>query len=91
LRESKLIKANTTVKYIGCSALELKKHIESLFVNEMSWDNYGTHGWHIDHILPCSLFDLRNSEEREVCFHYTNLRPLWAKDNIKKGKSLIGD
>ena len=49
----------------------------------MSWDNHGE--WHIDHIKPISLFDLTKIEEQQICFHYTNLQPLWAKENISKG------
>lgn len=52
----------------------------------MSWDNYGMYGWHIDHIKPCSSFDLSNPAEQKICFHYTNLQPLWAKENLSKGK-----
>ena len=52
----------------------------------MSWDNYGTHGWHIDHIRPCASFDLSDEEQQKICFHYTNLQPLWAEDNLKKSK-----
>ena len=48
----------------------------------MSWDNYGQ--WHIDHIRPCSGFNLLDPIEQRVCFHYTNLQPLWAGDNLKK-------
>ena len=48
----------------------------------MTWDNYGK--WHIDHIKPCSSFDLRCPVQQLACFHYTNLQPLWAIDNLKK-------
>jgi hypothetical protein len=51
----------------------------------MNWSNYGLHGWHIDHIRPCASFDLSKSEEQRKCFHYTNLQPLWAKENLSKG------
>jgi len=54
----------------------------------MSWDNHGFKGWHIDHIIPCSAFDLTKVEEQKKCFHYTNLQPLWAKDNLSKGDKL---
>ncbi len=48
----------------------------------MTWDNYGE--WHIDHIKPCALFDFTKEEQQRECFHYTNLQPLWAKDNMRK-------
>lgn len=69
---------------IGCSTKQLAKHLESQFKKGMTWDNYGWDGWHVDHILPCSSFD--HNDERQVaqCWHWTNLRPLWAKDNIEK-------
>ena len=54
----------------------------------MSWENYGYYGWHIDHIIPCSKFDLSKLEEQKKCFHFTNLQPLWALDNIKKSNKL---
>ena len=54
----------------------------------MTWDNYGINGWHIDHIIPVSKFDLTNNEAIKVCFHYSNLQPLWAKDNLKKGNKI---
>ena len=53
----------------------------------MSWDNYGSY-WHIDHIRPCASFNLQNEEEQQICFHYSNLQPLTAKDNIIKGARL---
>lgn len=82
-------KAFKTIDLIGCSVVELKQHLESQFKEGMSWDNHGLHGWHIDHIIPCASFDLTNSEEQKKCFHYTNLQPLWANENISKGKKII--
>ena len=51
----------------------------------MKWDNHGLYGWHIDHIQPCNSFDLSNEEEQKKCFHYSNMQPLWAFDNLSKG------
>ena len=50
----------------------------------MNWKNYGT-GWHIDHIRPCSSFNLRKKSEQYKCFNYKNLQPLWYLDNLIKG------
>ncbi len=69
---------------IGCSISDLKSHLESNFMEGMSWGNYGLGGWHIDHILPCVVYDLNDPEEQMKCFHYTNLQPLWAKTNFDK-------
>lgn len=77
-------KSQSTIKLLGCSVKHLKKHLESLFQNNMTWENYGKYGWHIDHIKPCSLFDLTDSEEQKRCFNFTNLQPLWATDNYNK-------
>jgi hypothetical protein len=70
-----------TEKWQGCSADELKAHLESLFSEGMSWDNYGKNGWHVDHIRPVSSF---LAEDAMLVNHYTNLQPLWATDNISK-------
>ena len=48
----------------------------------MSWDNHGE--WHIDHRKPCASFDITDSDEQKKCFHYTNLQPMWADENIAK-------
>lgn len=75
--------------YIGaivqCSKLLLIAHIEAQFLPGMSWSNYGRKGWEIDHIKPCASFDLTQHDQVLLCFHYTNLRPLWRADNLRKG------
>ena len=84
-----------TLTLLGCSLEELTKHFESLFTEGMSWDNYGnpngdhSNSWHIDHIKPCSLFDLTQEEEQRKCFHYSNLQPLWGIDNMKKSNKFV--
>jgi len=75
-------KLSTTMNLIGCSIEKLKKHLESKFTKGMTWDNYGR--WHIDHIRPCTNFDLSKPSEQHKCFNYKNLQPLWAIDNLKK-------
>ncbi len=82
-------KSATTQKLLGASFEEARKHLEKQWQDGMSWDNYGLHGWHIDHIIPLSHFDLTVAEEQTKAFHYTNLQPLWAKDNLRKNNKLI--
>jgi hypothetical protein len=77
-------KSKRTLELLGCTVEYLRKHLESKFKEGMTWDNYGYYGWHIDHIKPCAKFDLSKAEEQKQCFHYTNLQPMWAKENIKK-------
>ncbi len=81
-------KSNRTLLLIGCTQKELRAYIEALWLPGMSWDNYGVSGWHIDHIKPCASFDLTKPEEQARCFHYSNLQPLWAEDNLKKASTL---
>ena len=85
----KVNKFANTKTLIGCDWKQLKEHIENQFSDGMNWDNYGIHGWHIDHIIPCASFDLTKVEEQQKCFHYTNLQPLWAVDNLKKSTKII--
>lgn len=82
----KIHKKVNTVELIGCTVEEVREHIESQFTEGMSWDNYGLYGWHIDHIKPISTFNLADPEQQKQCFHYTNLRPLWASDNWSRPK-----
>jgi hypothetical protein len=77
-------KSQSTIKLLGCSIEQLKKHLEKKFTKGMSFSNYGK--WHIDHIRPCVRFDLSKPSEQAKCFNYTNLQPLWAKENLSKGE-----
>jgi hypothetical protein len=76
-------KTRKTMELTGCSKEDLINHLESKFTEGMTWENYGK--WHIDHIHPCASFNLEDPEEQKRCFHWTNLQPLWAIDNIRKG------
>ena len=83
-----IAKLKSSEELTGCSFEQLKIHIEKQFKDGMTWNNYGK--WHIDHIKPCVSFDLTKQEEQEKCFHYTNLQPLWADENLSKGIKLAG-
>jgi hypothetical protein len=83
------IKTKKTLELLGCSWQEARDHIQSQFKEGMTWENHGFYGWHIDHIIPCSSFDLTDLEQQKKCFHYTNLQPLWWKDNISKGSKIL--
>lgn len=80
-------KLEKTVWYLGCSIKDLKIHLEKQFTEGMNWDNKGKFGWHIDHIKPLNTFNLENIDEIKACWHYTNLRPLWWYDNIRRPKN----
>ena len=81
-------KSKVTQDLVGCSIAQLKTYLESKWLPGMSWENYGVHGWHIDHIIPCDAFDLTDPEQQVKCFNYTNLQPLWAKANWRKSNKL---
>ena len=72
-----------TAELLGASISEVWNHLEKQFQPGMTRKNHGL--WHIDHIKPCAAFDFSFLEQQKKCFHYTNLQPLWAEDNIKKG------
>jgi hypothetical protein len=75
-------KSKRTLELLDCSLKFFKQYLESRFKQGMTWENYGK--WHIDHIRPCASFDLSKAEEQAKCFNYTNLQPLWAKENLSK-------
>ena len=65
----------------------LRNYLEKQFKEGMTWENYGQ--WHIDHIIPLSSFNLLDEKEVKKAIHYSNLQPLWAIDNLKKGNRII--
>lgn len=75
-------KGGSLLELCGCSFEDLKKHIESQFTQFMSWDKFLNSEIHIDHIKPCQNFNLAEIEQQKTCFHYNNLRPLWATKEI---------
>lgn len=77
-------KAENTLALLGCSTPQLLNHLESQFKPGMTWENHGP-VWHIDHIKPCAKFDLTDPEQQKACFHWTNLQPLFAEENLRKG------
>jgi len=90
-RISGLLRGNKSIsglKLLDCSLENYKIYLESQFRDGMSWDNYGT-VWHVDHIIPCSHFDLSLEEEQKKCFHYTNTQPLLVSENLKKYNKII--
>jgi len=84
----RVTKAHRSEQLVGCQIHELRSHIEHQFSEGMSWGNYGQ--WHVDHIVPCAAFDLTSTTEQRACFHYTNMRPLWARENILKSSRHAG-
>lgn len=86
-KETRNIKVAGVLKLIGCSLSDLIIHLERQFQSGMTWNKWGRGRgkWHIDHIRPISSFDLTSADEQLLCWHYTNLRPLWAEENLSKG------
>jgi len=82
------IKSTNTLDLLGVTNItKVKKHLEKQFKNGMSWNNHGD--WHIDHIIPCASFDLKCPVQQLACFHYKNLQPLWAYENLTKGSKIL--
>ena len=50
----------------------------------MNWNNHGTY-FHIDHVKPCSLFNIEDDNDKRLMNHWTNLSPLETFENMKKG------
>jgi hypothetical protein len=80
-------RSKQTFDIIGCSPESLKEHLETQFIDGMSWENHDLYGWHIDHIIPLS--SAKTEEELYKLCHYSNLQPLWAGDNLSKGNKVF--
>jgi len=78
-------KTNKTENILGCSYEEFMVYIEKKFKKGMTWENQGQ--WHLDHVIPLSV--AKTQEELEKLCHYTNLQPLWAKDNLSKSNKIM--
>lgn len=76
-------KKSRSQELLGAPFSYVRLWIAAQFRDGMTWENYGD--WHVDHIVPCASFDLTDQTQQKVCFHYTNLQPLWALDNMRKG------
>lgn len=86
-------KVGSAVNDLGCSIVELKERLEKMFYDrstgeKMNWGNWSLAGWHIDHIIPLSSFDLTDREQFLKAVNYTNLQPLWAEHNLAKNDKL---
>ena len=79
-------KTSKTYEILGASFEKVKQYIEQQFTKGMSWELVGPR-IHIDHIMP--LASATNKEELIKLCHYTNLQPLWAEDNMKKGSKIL--
>lgn len=84
-------KCAKTKDLLGCTIEKAVKHIESLFKEGMTWDNWSSKGWHLDHIKPIASFDQSDPEQQKACWHYTNLQPLWWWENLSKGAKKWGE
>ncbi len=85
LKRTRQNKNGSTKSLLGCSIPNFRIYLESLFEPGMSWQNYGE--WHIDHIMPCAIFDLAKPDHQRRCFHFSNQRPLWASDNLSRKRA----
>ena len=83
LKERNSRKANKAIKLLGCDLQWLVAWLEVQFRSGMTWDNYGPI-WHVDHIRPCASFNLTDPDQQQLCFHWTNLQPLFAEENLRK-------
>jgi len=84
------VKSERTLNYVGCSLNFIKSWFEFQFDQNMTWENHGIY-WHIDHIEPCSSFDLTDYYMLYKCYNWSNLRPIHYLENLSKGDKVDDD
>jgi len=81
-------KSKKTLELIGCSLSELKKHLQETAIKngylDFDIESYSGHEYHIDHIVPCSKFNLSCSYHQRICFNFKNLQISSARENLRK-------
>jgi len=82
-------KRSSTCEIVGCTAAELKKHLEAQFKSGMSWSNYGV-AWEIDHKVPCAYYDHTDWQQVKTCHHFSNLQPMFKERNANKSSWFDG-
>lgn len=88
LQSSGASKSANTFDLLGCPVIWFETYLEEQFRPGMTWENHGP-VWHLDHIKPCSAFDLTDPEQQKICFHWTNFQPLFASENLSKGAKYV--
>ena len=81
-------KNETSKQLLGCNNQEYIDYLTKLFLPSMTLENYGT-VWEVDHMMPCSSFNLADEEERKKCFHFTNTQPMFIIDNKQKSNRIV--
>jgi len=84
LKVRKNSKSGLWLKMLGCTVSEFRIHIEKQFKAGMTWESHGNKTWHLDHIKPVYTFDLKAPAQVAECFHFSNIRPLWAAENLSR-------
>jgi len=84
-------KSKRTLELTGCTIEELKKYLQQTAISngytDFDIENFNGRDYHIDHIIPCSIFNLECSYHQKLCFNYKNLQILTAKENILKSNN----
>ena len=88
LRDCVKNKPDKTMSLLGCTATHFMDWIQFQFDDLMTWENMGTY-WALDHVKPCAAFDLSIKAEVQACFHWTNIRPCEARENMSKGSKIL--
>ena len=78
-------KCDSSSELLGISPQGLKEWLEAQFTEGMTWENRSD--WHVDHIIPCTAFDMTVETNQRICFWYKNLQPMWAEENLQKSNT----